>query len=310
MNIRSVYRIIRFGLVNFWRNRWLSLAATLMMTITLLIISFFTILNLSLGTVSDSIKSRLDLEVFFFDDSIPQQKIFTLADDLKKQSDVGQVHFVSKDEAKANFQNYELDPTIISQITDDFNPLPRSLKIKVKDPEKIDTISTFIKQEKYSDIVCKEMKCMTSNSQSNKKTTQKLVSSTKFIKRAGWGVGALFVVVSVLIILNTVRLTIYTRKDEIEIMKLVGANNAFIQYPFVIESVLYAIFATFISMITMTMIFQFASPYMSKYLKVVNLDMMHFLRANIWQIIGLQLLVGLLISIFCSFISIRRHLRT
>lgn len=310
MNTRSTTRIIKFGLVNFWRNRWLSLAATLMMTITLLIISFFTILNLSVNAVSESIKSRLDMEVFFFDDNIPEAKILALADDLKKLPDVKQVHFVSKAEAKANFQSYELDPTIISQITDDFNPLPRSLKIKVNDPEKINQIATFIKQPKYSDIVCKEMKCMTSNSQANQKTTAKLVSSTKFIKRAGLAVATVFILVSILIILNTTRLTIFTRKDEIEIMKLVGANHAFIRIPFVIESVLYGILATIISLTTITLVVQFASPYMSKYLKLVNLDMVHFYRENIWLIIGLQLLVSLLISVFCSVFSIRRHLKT
>lgn len=310
MNMRSIYRITKFGLTNFWRNRWLSLAATLMMTITLLIISFFAILNLSVNTVSQSIRSRLDMEVFVFNDLIPEAKILSLADDLKTQPNVDTVHFVSKSEAKANFQNYELDPTIISQITDDFNPLPRSLKIKVKNPEKINQVASFIKQPKYAEVVCKELKCLTSNSQQNQKTMAKLIGTTKFIKRIGIVVGTLFVLVSILIILNTIKLTIFTRKDEIEIMKLVGANHAFIRWPFIIESMLYGVIATFFSLLTITLTIRFADPYISKYLKVVDLDMMHFYRQNIWEIIILQLLISLLIASFCSIISIRNHLKT
>ncbi len=310
MNFRSIIRITKFGLINFWRNRWLSLAATLMMTITLLIISFFVLLNISVSTVSDSIRSRLDMEVYFFNDSITETKILALAQDLKSQSNVQEVHFVSKTEAKANFQNYELDPTIASQITDDFNPLPRSLKIKVKNPEKINEVSAFLKQTKYADIVCKEMRCMTSNSNQNQKVTQKLISTTRFVIRAGWGVGIIFVLVSILIILNTIRLTIFTRKDEIEIMKLVGANHAFIRLPFVVESILYGLLATIISLLTISIAIKFANPYMGKYLKIVNVDMTYLLREKLGLIILLQLTISLIISTFCSFISIRKYLRS
>lgn len=310
MNFRSFFRISKFGLINFWRNRWLSLAATLMMTITLLIISFFVILNLSVSTVSETIKAKLDMEVYFFDDSIKESDILSLAEDLKNQANVKSVHFVSKNEAKANFQNYELDPEVIGQITDEFNPLPRSLKIEVKDPEQINGVANFIKGEKYSKFVCKEMKCLSSNSQENQKTTLKLISTTKFLKKLGWGVGIIFVLVSIMIILNTIRLTIFTRKDEIEIMKLVGANHAFIQLPFVVESLLYGFFATIISVLTITVAVNFANPYMEKYLKIVNLDMTHFLQERIWLIIFLQLLISFLIGMFCSFVSIRKYLKT
>ncbi|MDO8513474.1 MAG: permease-like cell division protein FtsX [bacterium] len=309
MNIRSLYRIIKFGLTNFWRNRWLSLAATLMMTITLLIISFFAILNLSVNTVSQTIRSRLDMEVFFFDDLVPEAKILALAQDLKGQANVKDVHFVSKAEAQENFQNYEIDPAVI-QIANEMNVYPRSLKIKVNDPEKISDVSSFIKQAKYSDIVCKELKCLSSNSKQTQDTTNTLINYTRFIKRIGWATGAIFVLVSILIILNTIKLTIFTRRDEIEIMKLVGANHAFIRLPFVIEAVLYGLLATIISLGTITLIIKFTTPYISRSLKIVNLDMMRFFQDHLFQIILLQLGVSLIISIFCSVISIRTHLKT
>jgi cell division transport system permease protein len=310
MTILSFYRITRLGLINFWRNRWLSLAATLMMTITLLIISFFAILNISVSTVSDAIKSRLDLEVFFFEDSVPESKILSLAEDLKKRPDVSAVHFVTKNEAKENFYQYELDPTVISQITDEFNPLPRSLKIKVHDPEKIQAVSNFIKQDKYKEFVCQELKCLSSNSKDNQATTDKLIKMTHFTKRIGLIVGIFFVMVSILIILNTIKLTIFTRRDEIEIMKLVGANHAFVRYPFVIEAVLYGLLATLLSIVIIFTSIQFTSPYVSHYLKMINLDMLHFFKANMWQIIFLQLFVSLLISVICSVAAIRKHLKT
>lgn len=310
MSVTSYYRILRLGLINFWRNRWLSLAAILMMTLTLLIISFFAILNLSIGSMVETIQSRLNLEVFFFKDEIPNSEINALAQDLKKQPEVIEVHFVSKEEARENWYKYELDPSVINQITKEFNPLPRSLQIKTQKPEQINSVVTFLKQPQYQNLVCQETRCMSYNRESNRKMTEKLIKTTHFTQRAGMAVGGLFVLVSILIILNTIRLTIFTRRDEIEIMKLVGASHGFIRLPFVIESLLYGVFATLLSLAIIVPVIQFISPYVSRTLGYYNLNLVQFFRENLWYIIILQLAVSLFIAFVCSILSIRKYLRS
>jgi len=310
MNVTSYYRIIRLGLINFWRNRWLSLAAILMMTLTLLIISFFAILNLSINSMVETIQSRLNLEVFFFKDDIPNSDISALAGDLKKQPEVLEVHFVTKEEARENWYNYELDPSILNQITKEFNPLPRSLQIKTRDPEQINNVVTFLKQDKYQNLVCQETKCMSYNRESNRRMTEKLIKTTHFTQRAGLAVGGLFVLVSILIILNTIRLTIFTRRDEIEIMKLVGASHGFIRLPFVIEALLYGVFATILTLAIIVPLVQLISPYVNRTLGYYNLNLPVFFRENLWYIILLQLAVSLFVAFICSILSIRKYLKS
>ncbi len=310
MSLTSYYRIIRLGLMNFWRNRWLSLAAILMMTLTLLIISFFAILNLSISSMVDTIQSRINLEVFFFKDEIPNSDINALTQDLKKQPEVIDVHFVSKEEARENWYKYEIDPSVLNQITKEFNPLPRSLQIKTQRPEQINSMVTFLKQAKYQNLVCQETRCMSYNRESNRRMTEKLIKTTHFTQQAGIAVGGLFVLVSILIILNTIRLTIFTRRDEIEIMKLVGASHGFIRIPFVIESLLYGVFATLLSLAIIAPVVKYISPFVSRTLGYYNLNLVQFFKENLWYIIILQLAVSLFIAFICSILSIRKYLKS
>lgn len=309
MALTSFYRIMRLGFINFWRNRWLSLAATLMMTLTLLIISFFAILGFGIQATTQRILSRLDMEVYFYDDNVKEEKILALGQDLKKRSDVLEVHYVSKEEAKDNWFKYEYNNEVLTQITEEYNPLPRSLQVKVSDPSRIDTITGFIRGNDYKEIVCKEKKCISSNYEKNQELTQRLISMTGFVNKAGLVIGLIFALVSMLIVLNTIRLTIFTRRDEIEIMKLVGASHSFIRYPFILESLLYGIIATILSLAILTPGIRATEPLIRRNL-FINLDMYHYFQVNLPKIILLQLAVGLFIAITCSLISIRKYLKT
>lgn len=294
--------IIKLGFVNFWRNRWLSIAATLIMVLTLLTISIFGIFNIVINTTINNIKEKIDIAVYINDSALDSQ-VKEIQNQLLARGDVKSVNYISKEEAFRRWQDLRTSDKIKGLITAEENPLPRSLEIKANDTDQLDAITQFVSSDRFKPIV------RSVSYQRNKDIVQKLINITNFTRKIGWALSAFFVIISVLVILNTIRLTIFTRKDEIEIMKLVGASDVFIRVPFIIEGALYGIFASIITFILIGIGVHAVSPMITRYLGDVNLDLISFY----WQYLGLiflfELFLGVFISIICSLFAIRRHLK-
>jgi len=303
MRVESAKRILKLGLTNFWRNRWLSFAATLIMTLTLLIISFFVISTIAISKTTKDIRSRIDISVYF-NDSTSNTQIAKMQKDLASRSDVKSVTYISKEEALVAFRKQQGGKKIGDIINSDNNPLPRSLEIKTSKAEDLQTIADYLKQDSFKSYI------HNISYQDNKVVIDRLIAITSFTKEFGWLVCSVFILISILVIINTIRLTMFTRRDEIEIMRLVGANDSFIKIPFVIEGLLYGILATFISLATVWISIAIIVPRVQFYLGVVtSQSMMSFFLANFWLMLFLELIVGVVIGASCSLISIKKHLR-
>ena len=304
MNWQSISRIFKLGIINFWRNRWLSLAATLVMTLTLLIISTFAIMTLVIGKTTDSIRARMDISVYF-NDSATVDQIVDVQKQVAARSDVKEVKYISKEEALAIFKQQQQGKRVSELINPNENPLPRSLEIKATQPEFLDEIAQFVEKAEFQPLIHNV------SYQENKTIIERLIGLTSFIKKIGWIFSSIFVLISVLVILNTIRLTILTRKDEIEIMRLVGASDSFIKIPFIVEGFLYGFLATIIATIFIRLGVSAVSPLIERYLGIdMSTRLMRFFSGNFLTIVGLELLVGIVIGIGCSLISIRRYLKT
>jgi cell division transport system permease protein len=296
-------RVLKLGLVNFWRNRWLSLAATLVMTLTLLIISTFAIMTLVIGKTTDSIREKMDISVYF-NDTASISQIVDLQGKIAARSDVKEVKYVSKEEALAIFKEQQQGKKVANLISANDNPLPRSLEIKATQPEYLDQIAQFIGQDQFKPLLHNV------SYQENKVVIQRLIGFTSFLKKMGWIASIIFVLISIMVILNTIRLTIFTRKDEIEIMRLVGASETFIRVPFIVEGFLYGFIATILATIFIRLGVVIITPMMDQYLGIdLSYRMVNFFSANFLTVIGLELLVGIVIGIGCSLFSIRKYLR-
>jgi cell division transport system permease protein len=305
MNITSFGRIIKLGLVNFWRNRLLSLAATLVMTLTLLITTIFIFLPIVINTATNALKQKIDLVIYFRDDKIPDEKIQNLKTTLETREDVIEVTYVSKEEARKRWEQMPIKENIRSQVTDKENPLPRTLKVKPGDPENLQVINNYLTSPDLKTIICQD--CI--SFEKNKNLVEKLINYTKGIRKLGMILSVVLITISVIVILNTIRLTIITRKDEIEIMKLVGATESFIRIPFILEGALYGILATIFSTIIIKIGILYLHPNITRYLSDLSFNLEVFFNNHLWQIIGLQLIMGIFIGTVCSIFSIRRHLK-
>lgn len=303
MNWISISRITKLGLTNFWRNRWLSLASTLVMTLTLLIITLFVVMTIVIGKTTDAIRSKIDVSVYF-NDSATTQDISDLQQKIAARNDVKEVRYISKEEALQIWEQTQKNQRIKELVTSDENPLPRSLTIKATDPADLQNIVDFVSGSQFSTIIHKV------SYEDNKQVIDKLLALTSFTKKVGWIFSAVFIIISVLVILNTIRLAIFTRKDEIEIMRLVGASDRFIRVPFIVEGSLYGVLACFLAMIIMWIGIGSMTPLVNQYLgSTVTQQMTSFFLGHFVMIFLLQFFVGILVGISCSLFSIRKYLK-
>lgn len=302
----TFYRLIKTGFTNFLRNGWLSLASTIIMTLTLLTIAIFLILNIVLTQGIQTIQDKIDISVYI-SDTAEGQTVLDLQKELSDNPDVKKVKYISKDEAKSRYQEkFKNNPQLKESLEDGGeNPLPASLEIKTYNPDKLSTLLPIFEKEKYKSMVRKV------SYKENKEVIDRLFKATEFIKKIGWGLATAFIVTSLIIIFNTIRTAIYTHKDEIEIMKLVGANPWFIKWPFLIEGIMYGVFGTILSLIAISITLRLLAVSFNSYFGEGDTgdQVFGFLMKNLATLVILMLGVGITIGVTSSSIAIRKYLK-
>ena len=296
-------RIIKMAVISFWRNRWLSLATTLIIILTLLIISVFTFLALIVNRTATSMREKVDLVVYLKENDSEDQ-ISALSDLISSRPEVKKIIFISKEEALNRWRaRYAGDQNLQNIVNENDNPLPRSLEVKTKNPEDIEKVADFLQSEDYAPLINKL------SYQQNKDMIDRLVRITSFVKKIGVGLSILFMIISILVVYNAIKLTIIARSDELEIMRLVGATDAYVRLPFVLEGVIFGVTAAIIGMIVIFVAYHFLTPGFIRYLVDIGYDVGVFMRSSLYQVVSVQFLVALLLGIFCSFWATRQHLR-
>ena len=301
----QLIRIMKTGFRNFFRNLWLSTAATAVMTITLTIILFSYIATSALTATIAQVVEKIDVSVYLKDDVTPAQASNFKAK-LESTPNVDSVKIVSKTDALAIYREQNKNnKELLAAVTADDNPLPQSIAIKAKDSSKIDDIIAVVNQQQFKPLL--QEKDPISYTGERKKTIDRIIGATNFIKTAGLAASALFVVISTLIIFNTIRMAIFTRREEIEIMKLVGATNWFIRGPFVFEAALYGVIATFIAVALCYSMVLGAGPKISSY--VDTQAIINVFRSNPFIIVGVELLIGVTIGAVSSLLAMSRYMK-
>ena len=300
----SLYRIFKFGLQNFWRNFWLSIVTVFILVLTLFSISIVYTLNVVADNAITAIKEKVDIDLFF-DPTIPEDKIFAVQAYLESQPDVKAVEYISKEQALENFKAEHQDDTAIqeslSELTE--NPLPATLVVKAKTLDDYSKIVVALDNSEYSHLISSR------NFEDNQVVIDRLSSITERIYQVGIGVSLIFILIAILVVFNTIRMNIYTQREELGIMRLVGANNIFIRLPFIVESVLYALLASILTILILYPLLSAVSPYINNLFEGYDFNMFNYFTANFWNILGLQIIISVVISVISSMIAIGRHLR-
>lgn len=301
-------RIFKTGAVNFIRNAWLGMAAMAVMVITLTIILFSIIANATFSNTVQSITDRIDISVYLKDEVTVAQKD-ELVSKIKHLDNVKAVDYVTKDDARKIYQEQNKDnPTLLEAANEaKGNPLPASLQIKPVDPNKIEPIRQFLDKDDIKAL----QSAKTSYSGERKKAIDKIANATSFFRRAGVVGVAIFAVISMLIIFNTIQMAIFNRRDELTIMRLLGASTNFIRGPFIVESMMYGVVSGVVSLAIIHSIFTIsAHSFDASTLGLLDINYAnHYFAYHYWQFLAIQLGVGVLIGAVSSLIATRRYLK-
>jgi len=298
----TLFRIIKSGWQSFVRNYWLSAATVAVMILALFVIAGLTLFNVMTQAIVANLEGRVDVSVYFNKDT-DEAKMLAVRQELITLPEVKSVDYVSQDEALKNFQERHKDNQVLLQSLQelDQNPLEASLNIKANNASQYEAISNYLTQDRFSGLIDKI------NYKQNQDIISRLTRLTGNIQMGGLIVSLFLALLAILVSFNTVRLTMYTWRDEISVMRFVGASNWFIRGPFLVEGALYGIAAAVTTIVLILPILYIVSPKITNFLPEV--DLLYFYQANFWQFLILMFGVGILIGGVSSLIAIRRYLR-
>jgi len=305
MAIIALKRIIKAGFLNFKRSGIVSWAAVLVVTITLSVITLIIFLQAVLHFSLNQIKDKMDVTIYFTVNA-PEDKIMLLKSSLEKLPEVAQVSYTSADEALKLFRDRHSNdyPTIqaLDEIGD--NPLGAYLNVKAKEVSQYENIANFMKSDNMlvlgsASIIDKV------NYHQNKLVIDRLNTIISGAQKLGFLVTLILVIISMIITFNTIRLTIFISKEEIGVMRLVGASKMHVRGPFLIEGAIYGIIATIITLA----IFWPATAWLGRNMTdFLGINMYDYYLSSFFQIFAILLLSGIILGIISSFLAIRKYL--
>ena len=299
-------RMCRYGVNNFSRNAWLTVAATAVMTITLLIVFTTFAARSTLVTTVDEIKDKVDMSIYLKTD-VSQPVVNTITKDLKKLSSVKKVTYISPQEARADFAKQQsADPKTLSALNEAVNKFPGTLRIGLEDINDTTELTKFVAQNQtLKDNIDSRKPSFAGERRS---AIEGIGRAVVFAERTGLIATVVFVVISSLIVFNTIRMAIFNRKDEIEMMKLIGADKSFIRGPFIVEAVVYG----FIAAIIATGLGYFgliASKDKLLSYEVAIQPTIDFITLYIAVVLIVMILIGAGIGVISSLLATRRYLK-
>ena len=299
-------RIFRSGLINFWRNGIVSLSSVLVMVVALSMIGSTILLSAFLHSTLKQIQDKIDINVYFHTNT-DEAEVLKFKQSLESLPEVFAVTYVSKEEAlnefKKRHENDELTLQALNELND--NPLRPVLNVKAKAPSQYENIAKFLDTQSPlsagSGAVVEKV-----NYNDNKTVIDKLTNIIAGVQKLGLVVTIILVIISILITFNTIRLAIYTAREEISVMRLVGADNRYIRGPFIVAGILYGVASAIITVsvfypLTLWIKNNTASFY-------GGIDLFQYYVANFWQILSIILVSGVVLGAIASFFAVRRYL--
>lgn len=306
----TLWRIIKTGMRNFVRNATLAIAAMAVMVITLTIVLFSVVANATFSNTINQITDKISISIYLKDSVTPEQR-GNLEAELKKIPNIKSTEYVSKDEALRRFKDQNVEQnqeeTLVAVAEYGDNPLPASIEIKTFDTNKIEEIKNFIDRPDVKAL----QSAQTSYSGDRKEAIDNISQGAKFLRNAGLIGVAIFLVVSMLIIFNTIQMAIFNRRDELTIERLLGASNWFIRGPFVVETILYGIMSALVSVLVLHALFKVSSAaFKASSMGLLDIDFANnYFVQHFWLILTSQIAIGILIGAVSSIVATRRYLK-
>ena len=309
MNWVTTKRIFRAGFLDFWRNGFVSFASILMMVFTLFIIGLAIFTGVILSSTLQQFRDKADMNVYFTVDA-PEEQILTLQKSVDALPEVSSTAYIARDQALANFRELHKNDQLTLQALDELgnNPLGAILNVKAKDISQYSTIANFLQQQEalqtgQPQIIDK----INYFDEQHQQAINRLAQITDSSKWIGIAIILIFVLTTIAISFNTLRLAIYSSREEIGVMRLVGAGQWYIRSPFLVEGVMYGLIAGVITMLLFYPLTWWLGNATEGFFGGINV--FAYYVSNFPMLFGVIVGSGVLIGIIASYLAVRRYLK-
>ena len=303
----AVKRVVRAGLLDFWRNGFVSLSSILVMTVTLFVVGTSIFAGLILNTTLEQLRDKADVNVYFTVNA-PTDQIAQLQQSVEALPQVQSVQYVSAQDALAQFRQLHANDQLTLQALDELgtNPLGAVLNIKAKDISQYDAIAAFLQQQQsqaQGGSIIDKINYFDSQHRAALKRLQEVTDSSQ---RIGLIIIAILILTTLAISFNTLRLAIYTSREEIQVMRLVGAGRLYIRAPFMVEGVLYGLISGVVTLLLFYPLTFWLGRSTENFFGGVNIFTYYVVHFPFFfaLIVG----TGVVLGVVASYLAVRRYL--
>ena len=294
--MKRVSYVLSAAWQGFWRNPVMSLASTFTVGLMLLLFAFFLATDRGLQAAVGVLESKVELALFLEDDA-KVSDVLALRAQIEADPAVSHVDYVTKDQAMARLVDIASRQSDIQIVDISSNPLPASLEIKLQNAQEAPRIGATLRQEIGKGVVHEVV--------DNPSVVDKLLTITRVLSFGGVAVLAMMLVVALFVIVNTIRIAVHARRDEIEIMKLVGATDWFVRWPFILEGMLVGALG---AMAALTVVVLASGPLTNALVGFLEIVPLSFGSAFLWQLVGSVFALALAVGGGGAMLSVRAHL--
>jgi cell division transport system permease protein len=304
----TLWRIIHTGIVNFMRNISLAVAAMAVMVVTLTIVLFSLIANATFENTIAQITDKISVSAYL-EDTTTEAQAKQLVDALRKEPEVKRVVYLNKQQALQSYiEQNQNNPNLVTAATEAGNPIPATIQVYPHDLNDVQKVKDFLVRADYKKLQAADSPSYNGD---RKEAIDNITHATNVLRKIGVVTVAVFAVICALIIFNTIQMAIFNRRDEIGIMRLLGANTWYIRGPFVVESGIYGLLSAIFSILIINSAFLASSNALqasSLGLLDINYANQYF-DAHFWTLLLLQIAIGIIIGTVSSVIATRRYLK-
>lgn len=302
--ILSLFRVVKFATQQITRNLWFSVITVTMLVLPLISVNLIIALAAVGNAASRSIQDKVDVSVYF-KSTVSNEDAQGVRTALLGMSEVASIQYIPKEGSLDRFKKrHASDPVILESLEQlGENPFGATLAIKAKTIDSYSTILKVLEQKDYNNLIEEK------NFEDHRATINRINDVIKNVRTFGFAVAAIFGTIAVLIVVNSIRIAIYTHRDEVRVMKLVGAGNTFVRGPFLVKGFFLSIAALVVTLLIVYPALNLIQPYTNNLFQDMDLNLVRYFNQHFIVIFGLQLLGVVFLSTVSSSIALRRYLK-
>ncbi|MCF7795187.1 ABC transporter permease [Patescibacteria group bacterium] len=297
----ALIRILKLSFQDIGRNIWLSIVTIIILILALFSInSLFTVQIISQNAI-EAVKSKVDINLYL-ENNASENEILKLKAQIEKMPEVKEVRYISQQEALSSFrQQNEENPEIIQALRElGKNPLSPSLIILPESADNTDILIANLKAYQSDIIESRDFN-------DNAVILEKINNITDSVNQVGMIIILIFILTSLLVVYNSIRVAIYTHRREINIMRLVGASTNFIYMPFIASALIYSLVSVIVIIALFYPFLTILQPYLEVFFMGYNVDILSYFTTHFWTIFGVEFLIVAIINILASLIAVKRY---